>query len=336
MRNLFIKILSLVLALSLVFTPGMVRSALAQADADGAPQDQVATLKQLAQKGYLGDKKDYYLTAKSLGDDDVTDALVKVYQGLSQLDLGKLKPGDDAYQLDDLKALHQLVEDKKEDILARKVSAWKFEKRIEKMMALLGADASTNPAATSPLGDEKDKAASLPVPTSTPLPGASKEEVEQLRDQLKDLSKKTADMQDSYEKKLAEMQKSNDGLKESNDELDKSNAASQEQLKLVKKLMDQVQSDLQRTDERLETVSKKATEKNITDTELLQKLEVMRKDVRDNTQDVSILKQEVAKLDKSGEKAGQSPIDEILTSPYVAGGALLVGVTALVIALTRK
>lgn len=333
MRNLFVKGLAFLLALTLVFTPGMVRLALAQDDSDGAPQDQVKTLQQLAQKGYLGDKKDAFLSAKNPGDDDITDALVTIYQGLSQLDLKNLKPDDPIYKVDDLKALHQLVEDKKEDILARKVSAWKFEKRIEKMMGLL--DPSAAPASTASAAAQAEEKPA-PLPTATPIPGPSKEEVDQLRDELKDLSKKTTDMQDSLEKRLAATQKSNGDLKQSNDELEKMNADSQEQLKLVKKLMDQVQADLQKTDEHLETVAQKANEKSITDTELQQELEVMHKDVRDNSQDVSILKQEVAKLDKSGEKAGQSPLDDILGSKWLAGGALVVGVTALIISLTRK
>jgi len=308
---------------------------MAQDNSDAAPQDQVKTLQKLAQKGYLGDKKDYYQSAKNLGDDDITDGLVKIYQALSQLDLNGLKPGDPTYQTDDLRSLHQLVEDKKEDILARKISAWKFEKRIEKMMSLLDPSATpTSTASAAPPPEEK--AAPAPSPTATPVPGPSREEVNELMSELKDLSKKTTELQDTYEKKLADTQKSNEELKQSNDELEKTNAASQEQLKLVKKLMDQVQGDLQKTDEHLETVSKKANEKAITDTELQQELRVMHKDVRDNSQDVSILKQEVAKLDKSGEKAGQSSLDDFLSKNGLAGGALLVGVAALIVSLTRK
>jgi heme oxygenase len=107
-------------------------------------------------------------------------------------------------------------------------------------------------------------------------------------------------------------------------------------LKLVKNLLERVQDDLKKTDNRLEETAKKASEKNISDTELEQELTVMHKDVRDNTQDVSILKQEVAKLDKSTSVAGQSPLDEVLGSKYVAGGALLVGLAALIISLSRK
>jgi hypothetical protein len=105
---------------------------------------------------------------------------------------------------------------------------------------------------------------------------------------------------------------------------------------LVKNLLDRVQEDLQKTQARLEQVAQKAEEKNITDTELEQELTVMHKDMRDNVQDVSILKQEVAKLDKSGEVKGENVLDQMLDSKWLSGGALVVGVAALIVALTNK
>jgi len=327
MRSLSAKSLVLLMVGTLVLTPGLVQALFAQDDSDAAPQDQVQTLQQLAQKGYLGDKKDYYSAAKGLTDDDITDGLVKIYQALAQLDLSTLKPGDKTYQTGDLQALHQLVEDKREDILARKVSAWKFERRLEKMMALL--DPKATPVATA-------QAAPMPTPTVTPVPGPSREELEELKGALKDLSKRTDDMREAFDQKTGALQKSNDELSRANEDFKAGDAQTQEQLKLVKKLLDQVQDDLKKMGDRLDMVAQKANEKNITDTELQQDLEVLHKDVRDNTQDVSILKQEVAKLDRSSEKAGQSPLDDLLASKWLAGGALAVGLTALVISLTRK
>ncbi len=82
-------------------------------------------------------------------------------------------------------------------------------------------------------------------------------------------------------------------------------------------------------------IGKKAEEKNITDSELQRDLSLMRKDLRDNTQDVSILKQELERLKEPGKEVA-SPLDQALTSKWLVGGALLVGITALVVALTRK
>jgi uncharacterized coiled-coil DUF342 family protein len=100
--------------------------------------------------------------------------------------------------------------------------------------------------------------------------------------------------------------------------------------------MDRVQDDLNKASQRLDEVSKKASEKTLTDTEFQQDLTVMHKDIRDNTQDLSVLKQQIAKLDKTGEEKNRSSLDDLLGSKWVAGGALLVGVTALVVSLTRK
>jgi hypothetical protein len=57
--------------------------------------------------------------------------------------------------------------------------------------------------------------------------------------------------------------------------------------------------------------------------------------MRDNVEDVSVLKQQVAKLDKSGEVSHENVLDQVLDSKYLAGGALLVGVAALIVALTN-
>jgi hypothetical protein len=330
------------LAFTLVFTPGMIQPAFAQQDDDSAPDVQVAILQQLAQKGYLGDKKDFYLSAKSLTDDEVTDGLLKINELLSRVVLKSLKPGDKTYHVDDLKALLPLVKDKAEDIRARKVSAWKFEKRVEKMIAYLtpAAQAVETPNTESPSAPVKiaSKAgeAPKPPPTVTPIPGPNREEWDQMKSDIKDLLKKANDLQDVYDKKMEAMQKTSDEIQQSNQEIKMSNADNLEQLKLVKKIMEQVQGDLKQTQDRLDQVSQKADQKNITDTELQQELTIMHKDLRDDTQDVSILKMEVAKLDKSAEKEGQDPLDEFLNSKWLAGSALLVGLGALVVSLTRK
>jgi methyl-accepting chemotaxis protein len=319
----------------LVLSPRLIVTVWAQETSDEAAAEEVKTIQALAQKGYLGDKKDFYLSAKSLTEDDITDALLKANEGLSALDLKPLKPGDATYQVQDLQALLSLIKEKAEDIRGRKVSEWKFQKRVEKMIALL----STDQAAAAP-GTKQETAAptQAPVPTATvtPIPGPNHEEWGQMKGDLKDLQKKLGDMEDAYQKKLDLVQKSNDDLRKSNDLLKTSDADQQEQLRLVKKLFDHVQADLTKTSDRLEEVSKKAQEKTLTDTELQQDLTVMHKDIRDNSQDISVLKQELVKMDKTDEGKNQSALDDLLGSKWVAGGALLLGVTALIVALTKK
>ena len=320
MKHWFRTILILFLAFTLTGGPGMVSLVFAQDSPASAPDDQVQTLRQLAKAGYLGDQKDLYLSANTLTDDQVTDALLKISGLLSQADVKSLHPGSGTYQVDDLKALLSLVQDKTDDIVARKASAWKFKTQIRKMIAALAPPPAPTPTAT---------AAPQPTPTATPIPGPSRAEWDEMKGTVKDLAKKTDDMRATYDQKVLDMQKSND-------EARSSNADAQEQLRLVKKLLDEVQDNLNKTGARLDDVAQKASQKSITDTELQQELTIMHKDLRDNSQDVGILKEEVAKLSKEDEKDGQSPLDQILSSKWVSGGALVVGLTALVVALTKK
>ncbi len=317
MKRILRKTLVLFLALTLILAPRMVQMALAQDPEDSASADEVSLMQQLAKDGFLEDQKDFYLSAQSLTEDQVTDGLLKAYDYLKQVDLKTLQPGATRYPLDDLKALLGLAQEKADEIRDRKVSAWKFEYRLKKMIAALAPAQGAAPATP------------LPTATATPVPGPSRAEWDELKGELKDLEKKTADLQDTYDKKM-------DAFQKSNDQLSASDADTQEQLKLVKKLLDEVQADLDKTGQRLDQVAQEATQKSVSDTELEQELTVMHKDLRDDTQDVGILKEEVAKLSKADEQAGQSPLDQFLNSKWLAGGALVVGLTALVVSLTRK
>lgn len=325
LRSAFI----LLVTSTLVFSPRLVQLALAQDDA--ASSDEVTLLQQLAKDGYLGDKKDFYLSAKNLTEDDITDGLLILNDLFSKTDLKSLQPGMAGYPLGDLQALLKLVEDKADDIRDRKVSAWKFENRLKKMIVALTPSAEATPAEESNAAATVVATPTAPQPTftATPVPGPSRADWDDMKGTVKDLEKKTADLQDAYEKKI-------DALQKTNDQLTASNADAQEQLKLVKNLLDRVQDDLNKTTTHLDEVEKKASEKSITDTELQQELTIMHKDLRDNSQDVGILKEEVVKLSKADTQEGQSPLDQFLNSKWLAGGALAVGLTALVVSLTRK
>jgi hypothetical protein len=328
--------LVLFLASLLVLTPRMVQMALAQDDSDPAQPGEIQALHRLGDKGYLGDKKDFYLSAKALTEDDVTDALLKIRDQLALVDLKTLQPGDKNYQVEDLKALLTLVIDKSEDIRDRNTSAWKFRKRVEKMISILAPDSVEATPALITVPSPQPTQAPKPDPTATPVPGPTREEWSQMKDDVKDLAKKTADLQDDYDKKIQLLEKNDDDIEKNDGELKTGDADLQEQLKLVKKLLDHVQDDLAKTGDRLDQVAQKASEKAMTDTELEQELTIMHKDLRDNSQDVTILKEEVAKLDKANADEGQSPLDQLLSSKWLAGGALAVGLTALIVSLTRK
>jgi len=323
-----IKITALLMAGTLLFAPPFATISLAQAAAPSlADPDEISTMNHLAQNGYLGDQKDAYLSDK-LTEDQITDGLLIVGKQLDGVDVSKLNPTNNQYSVQDLEALQALVKDKEDDIRARKASSWRMDNKLKKMISALGGS-SVSSASVSTIVATPVPAAPTPTATPAPPPGPTKEEFEGLKSNLKDLGQKTEEMQKSYDQKMADMTQTNSDLK-------KSDAGTKEQLLLVKNLLDRVQGDLQKTETRLEQVAQKAEEKNITDTELEQELTVMHKDLRDNVQDVSVLKQELAKLDKSGEVNNENALDQVLGSKWLAGGALVVGLAALVVGLTRK
>jgi hypothetical protein len=263
------------LVFSLALSPRLASVGWAQdkpEEQDSASQEEIQAVQQLAKRGYLSDKKDFYLSAKSLAEDDITDALVQINDLLSQVDLKGLKPGSGTYKADDLKVLLKLVKDKSEDIRARKLSAWKLEKRIEKMIAAV-APSGQAPAGEAVQTSVKDSPSKptpeaeaptatpeppKPTPTATPIPGPSRAEWDQMKGDLRDLTKKTEEIQSAFDKKLVLLQKADEENKGASKEIKTSNAENQEQLKLVKRLLERVQEDLKKTDDRLDQVAQKA------------------------------------------------------------------------------
>lgn len=283
----------------------MIQLALAQDDSDSASDEEIQEVRQLAQAGYLGDKKDFFLSAKSLAEDDITDALVAIDAAFSQVDLKSLKPGNSQYQTQDLEVILKLLKEKTDDIRARKVSAWKFENRVKKMIAALTSNGEAASPATTAVPTKTP--APKPTPTPTPIPVPSMEEFNGMKKSLKDLEKKTDDYQTELGKKYDLLNKNQEDLQKSQEDLKGTNADNQEQLKLVKKLIDEVRENLKKTGDRLDQVAQKTNQKNITDTELEQDLNILHKDLRDNVQDVSVLKQQIAKMESANSNQGASP-----------------------------
>jgi uncharacterized protein YhaN len=111
--------------------------------------------------------------------------------------------------------------------------------------------------------------------------------------------------------------------------------AQREEARLLKGLVDDLQAGQKRLEASINEVDKKADKKGIDDDELRQSLSIMRKDLRDNVQDVSVLKQKVEKL-MAPEKAYAKPLDKALASKWIPGAALLIAVGAIVIAVSKK
>jgi hypothetical protein len=314
------------IALVMVLGPFPAQWVFAQTADSTASADEVQEIQHLAQAGYL-DAKTIDLTAKTMSEDQVADALAAIQDHLKSIDLKSLQSGNTPYQTADLEALLQMVDDYSDLLHDRKISTWLYENRVKKMIQALApaADAVTPMPSPSPTAPVPTAAV---APTATALPGPTLGDINALQDKLKDLDQRFADLQVKYDQRLQD-EDSNDQLLKSKDQ------ERQDEMKLVKNLMDTYESNLQKVNERLDQVSDKANQKTMTDEELEQELTILHKDLRDNTQDLTILKQQVSQLD-APQKVQQDPLDDFLTSKWLAGGALLVGLAALTVGLTKK
>jgi DNA repair exonuclease SbcCD ATPase subunit len=330
-KSFYLKTLAAFLALTMVMTPGMVAVVLAQEAPQATPQtasdDEIQTVQQLAKAGYLADKKDYYLSSKALTEDDITDAILKAKDDVTAADIKTIQSAK-SFQVSDLQAFLDLVKDKEEDIKARKVSAWKLENRLQRMIAALSATPiPDNTAGAAPIAANTAISA---APTATPIPGPSQQDFNNLKESFKTLDDKLSSLQSDFDKRgeaLKTIQKDDEDLKVSE-------AGNQEQLKLVKKLLDRVQEDIKKSEDHMNEVEKKVDQKMVTDTEMQQEITVMHKDLRDDTEDISVLKEQVVKLDKT-DQGPHNAVDDFLNSKWLSGGALIVGLAALTVSLTR-
>jgi hypothetical protein len=303
-----------------------------------ASDDETLEIQHLIQAGYL-DANVPYASAKSLTEDQVTDALVAIQERLKSVDLKTLQTpnpsqgGASPYQLADLQTLLQLVQDYSELLHDRKVSAWLYENRLQKMIQILTASA---PAPQSTAVESPTAAVvapptvipPTPTATATAVPGPTFSDLNALNDSIKDQNQRFLDLQTKTDQKFQDADADNQLLKTKEQE-------TQDEMKLVKNLMDTYESNLQKMNERLDQISDKANQKTLTDEELEQELTIMHKDLRDNTQDLTVLKQQVSLLD-APQKTAQDPLDDFLSSKWLAGGALVLGLAALTVALTRK
>jgi len=315
------------LSLLIAFPPALALAAAEAATAEDAhaPATQVELLNRLAETGPLESLKPFLKDAMT--PTDVTAALAGIYPDIKGMDPAALHPGDGDYPLADWTALLALVREKKGALRSKGLSAWAFEKKLAEItVALTPADTATTPKPA--LKSAVPVPTATFTPTATPVPVVSVEEVHALKARVSEMSDRLDQLA-----KDAEKRRQDDDATEKTRLADR--AAQKDELQLLRSLLEALQGDLAKVNSRLEEVGKKADEKNLTDTELRQNLSIMRKDLRDNVEDVSILKQKVEKL-MAPEKQYARPLDRALTSKWVPGAALLIALGAIVWTATKK
>ena len=170
------RLLVLTLSFSLVMTPGLWAAVDAEpsptvtipaVEVAMAPQNQVDLLKRLSKLEPLEVLKPWG-SKKKLTETDVTDALVAAFPVIQALDASVVKGDDSAFSPEDWNALLQLVRDKKGALRARKVSAWSYEKKLEKIVSL-----ASDESATATVSSEKP-ASATPTPGPPPADAATR------------------------------------------------------------------------------------------------------------------------------------------------------------------
>jgi hypothetical protein len=250
-------------------------------------------------------------------DADVTEALMALYPDVAKIDAASWHEA--GVGASDTGELLNLVRQKKGALRAHGLSAWSFEKKMEKL-------AASYPE-TTPIPSPVFSPTPIP-PTPTPVPkGPDEAEFKALRERVITLESETERAQSEAAIRLkaaedAEKAKTAD------------REAQREEARLLKGLVDDLQAGQKRLEASINDVDKKADKKGIDDDELRQSLSIMRKDLRDNVQDVSVLKQKVEKL-MAPEKAYAKPLDKALASKWIPGAALLIALGAIAIAASK-
>jgi hypothetical protein len=282
-----------------------------------APKSQVSLLNRLYSFDVFSVLKQFSEIKKPV-DSDVTDALMALYPEAAKGNAATW--GKAGVSTTDVQGLLELVRQKKGALRAHGLSAWTFEKKLEKIEAALSGETMVVPTQT---------ATSTPSSTPTPRPtGPDEAEFKALRDRVKTLESQEDRLQSET---ALRVKAAEDAEKARSADRD----AQREEARLLKNLVDELEAGQKRLETALAVVDKKATEKGIDDEELQQSLSLMRKDLRDNVQDVSVLKQKVEKL-MAPEKTYARPFDKALASKWVPGAAVLIAIGALVIAASKK
>jgi chromosome segregation ATPase len=228
------------------------------------------------------------------------------------------------------------VRAKKGALRAKGLSAWTYEKKLESLASKTDGLKTTE---------------TRPTPVATPSASdqievkAIRERVQNLEDRAEAIQRTEKDLQaerdrlKTLEAQVDRMQSETVLRVKAAEDAEKARSADRdaqrEEARLLKRLVEDIQAGQKRLEASLATVDKKAEEKGIGDEELRQSLSIMRKDLRDNVQDISVIKQKVEKL-MAPEKTYARPLDKALSSKWLPGAALLIAVGAVVITASKK
>jgi len=282
-------------------------------EASAAPSKHVKTLQAAAKAGLLGEQ---YLAKKAMTDVEVTDALVALYPVVTSIDVKTLKPGEGTAEAVTYEALLDLVSEKKGALRDRKVSAYTMEKRLQAIVAAFAEAESAKSA------NGKETAAVMPAASAV-----SEADLKAVRESIEKVSAELADYRKAQEARLKDIEKNqaDDRVKV---------AGAQDDLSLVRDNLDALQGNLKSLSEREAALEKKVeSDGALADTQK-REWSIMRKDIRDHSQDLSVLKQKVERL-MAPEKQSATPLDRALSSKWVPGAAILLSLTAVVLSASK-
>ncbi len=291
--------------------------------ASPASEQQVRTLKAAA--SLFGEAEDEILERKNWTDVQVTDALVALHPVVMKIDPKALKPGDEEYDRKVMEDLLALVGDKKAALRSRNLSAWTLEKHLQKIVAALTQE--------EVVAAEVKKAEAVKDGKSTAVEKVAEAEKETSSDGLKEVRSSL----DRVQTDVKELRVTESRLKEVEREAEADRvkvSGVQDDLSLIRDNLDALQENLKGIGGRLDEIEKKVGEKGLDTDDQKREWTLMRKDIRDHSQDLSVLKQKVENL-MAPEKKTASSMDRVISSKWLPGGALLISLAAVVIAASK-
>lgn len=207
------------------------------------------------------------------------------------------------FEKKDLQNLLEQVEKNSDALWKRDVPVWSYRKILQD--ALQGKTPRTPETASA------EQAGNL----------------EESTQRLSDLEKRL----DALEKAFSDFQKVRENEQKQNDI---QREAQKSELELLKRLADNLSVQLSSQEKKLTEALEKLDRASRNRIEEEQVLTILRKDLRDNIEDVALLKQKIEKLMQPEKRYG-SPLDKALRSKWVSGVALLFSTAALSIALAQ-
>lgn len=273
------------------------------AAAEAPPQD-LQVIRSFVEAGFLSQRASEIRGKTSLTLEEAADWAADLFPEVHALSVDSLRRHP-KLAAEDLEGLLDLVRRVKDGLWARKVPVWSYEQHLKKAV--------------------EGRVAEIPAAAPAELPerAVSPEEWEALKRRGEALQREVEGLASRFEELSRGLEKDRGAIAE-----DRRSMA--DDLALMRKLLESLQDQLRKNEARLEEVGKKAEEAATDEIQFKQTLTVLRKDVRDNRQDLSVLQQKVERL-MSPEKKHGTTLDKALRSKWMAGAALLLSVGAVVL-----